>query len=441
MRRTQALLVVAGTLGVGIALVGAAGGSANTPDARLPGSPLEPSKAPPDEVAAFSNLPTQIPRATKKQPLAMSPTAAVGIDLDKITREGHHYIAKLPDGRKARLTLDPGLQELAEKLLAESRAPRGAIVAMAPDGRILAIAGRRTESPEGSPDGTLDSKLAIEPWAPSASVFKLVTASALIDAGHDPGDKICFHGGIRSVAESNLHDSKRDTRCENLAFGVAHSNNAILGKLAFGKLAPKRLDAAARAMGWGAAFPEELRGRFGEIAMPKERDLDYAKVAAGFQSDGGGAKLSTVGGALIAATFADDGEQPVPQLIASIDGVELPPPQRRRVISKATARTVASMMVQTCDDGSAAKSFGKRRQQEAATRVAGKTGTLSLKEPFHMEHSWFVGFAPAAKPEIVVSVVFGNAENWHLRGHEAARRLIDHATRREKDRKRSKPRS
>jgi cell division protein FtsI/penicillin-binding protein 2 len=44
-----------------------------------------------------------------------------------------------------------------------------------------------------------------------------------------------------------------------------------------------------------------------------------------------------------------------------------------------------------------------------------------------MEHSWFVGYAPAEKPQIVVSVVLGNPENWHLRGQEAAKRLIDTA--------------
>ena len=95
------------------------------------------------------------------------------------------------------------------------------------------------------------------------------------------------------------------------------------------------------------------------------------------------------------------------------------------------------MMVQTCDDGSAARSFGKRREQ----RVAGKTGTLASTAPFYMEHSWFVGFAPAEQPKIVVSVLFGNPENWRLRGQEAARRMIDRATGREKDRKRTKPRS
>jgi peptidoglycan glycosyltransferase len=95
------------------------------------------------------------------------------------------------------------------------------------------------------------------------------------------------------------------------------------------------------------------------------------------------------------------------------------------------------MMQATCEFGSAARSFGRRQ----AIRVAGKTGTLTRTEPFYMEHSWFVGYAPAEQPQIIVSVVLGNPENWHLRGHEAARRLIDralavpgHAGDREKDR-------
>src|SRR5262249_50707435 len=86
---------------------------------------------------------------------------------------------------------------------------------------------------------------------------------------------------------------------------------------------------------------------------------------------------------------------------------------------------VARMMVETCDGGSAAKSFGKR----AAIRVAGKTGTLTTEQPFYMEHSWFVGYAPADQPQVVVSVLLANAENWRLRGHEAAKRLIDRALR------------
>jgi penicillin-binding protein A len=81
------------------------------------------------------------------------------------------------------------------------------------------------------------------------------------------------------------------------------------------------------------------------------------------------------------------------------------------------------MMAGTCDEGSAARVFGRRRN----IRVAGKTGTLARSEPVRIEHSWFVGFAPAEKPEIVVSVLIGNSDAWHLRGHEVAKRLIDQA--------------
>ncbi|MBA2542504.1 MAG: hypothetical protein H0V17_22875, partial [Deltaproteobacteria bacterium] len=375
-----------------------------------------------------------------------APTAISGpaptIDLSTIALAGDHYVAKLTDGSRATLTLDPDLQKLAEKLLAEGRAPRGAIVAMAPDGRILALAGRRTESSAGGTEGTLDAGLATSPWAPAASVFKLITASALLEAGVDPDDKICFHGGIRSVLASNLQDDRRDSRCETLGYGVAHSNNAILGKLAYQKLQPSKLAAAAHKFGWTGALGE-LAGSIGAIDVPPSRDLDFARVAAGFTSaGGGGAKLSVLGGAVIAATFAGDGKQPTPTLIAAIDGTPIPTPIGHRVISTTHAREIAKMMMQTCEDGSAAKSFGRGSKH----KVAGKTGTLTRTEPFHMEHSWFVGFSPADKPELVVSVLFGNPENWHLRGQEAARRLIDFTTRRsangrEKDRKRAKPRS
>src|SRR5690606_14885869 len=84
----------------------------------------------------------------------------------------------------------------------------------------------------------------------------------------------------------------------------------------------------------------------------------------------------------------------------------------------------------TCQYGSAAKTFRKQKKVE----VAGKTGTLTTRTPFYMEHSWFVGFAPADAPEIVVSVLLGNPESWHLRGHEAAKLVIDRAIQRAADR-------
>ena len=390
--------------------------------------------------------PAGVPETAGAARPATAAALAELIDLDQLTltASGDHYEALLKDGRHAVLTLDPGLQAYAEKLLQEARAPRGAIVAMAPDGRILALAGRRGDERRGKrqpPTGPatavasaangFDWRLATDVWAPAASVFKLVTASALVAAGVDPSDKVCFHGGIRSVLESNLHDDKRDSRCESLLYGVAHSNNAILGKLAFQKLAPEALSKLARTLGLMDVLPgSELRGSAGAMDLPVAHDLSFAQAAAGFA----GSQLSAVGGALLAATFADDGEQPVPRLVASIDGVAQAVPPRRRAVTAEIAKAVGKMMMATCEIGSAAKSFGRHQ----AIHVAGKTGTLTRTEPFYMEHSWFVGYAPAEQPEIVVSVVLGNPENWHLRGHEAARRLIDralrHANEHDKDR-------
>jgi cell division protein FtsI/penicillin-binding protein 2 len=279
----------------------------------------------------------------------------------------------------------------------------------------------------GAREGKFDWRIATEVWAPAASVFKLVTASALVAAGVDPADKVCFHGGLRSVVESNLHDDKRDSRCESLVYGFAHSNNAIVGKLAFQKLEPAALTKFAHELGVAEVLPgAELRGTAGAVEIPAVRDLSFAQAAAGFS----GSQLSAVGGALLAATFADDGEQPVPHIVASIDGVAVPAPAKRRAVTAEVAKAVSKMMMATCEFGSAAKSFGKHQP----IHVAGKTGTLTRTEPFYMEHSWFVGFAPAENPEIIVSVVLGNPENWHLRGHEAARRLIDHAIGHDKDR-------
>ncbi|HEY5924823.1 MAG TPA: penicillin-binding transpeptidase domain-containing protein [Kofleriaceae bacterium] len=415
MRR--AVLLAGGALLAGAGLfMGGAGADRQPPKASIDGPKLD-SKPTPEEVAKFEALAEDsIKHAT------------VDLQLDKMELKDGYYEAPLRDGRKAKLTLDPDLQKLAEKLLNESRAPRGAIVAMTPDGKILAFAGRRTEEPKGGKTGTFDFKLVTDVWAPAASIFKLVTASALLTSGFDAEAKVCYHGGVRSVMESNLVDHKSDHNCETLGYGVAHSNNAILGKLAYQKLEPKKLDHAARDLGWTSLVTSSslgVKATCGELDLPKDKDLEFAKAAAGFK----GSKLSVLGGALLSATFAAGGEQPVPRIIDSINGKPFSAAKPKRVLPENVAKSVAKMMEGTCISGSAAKTFRKRKVD-----VAGKTGTLTTNKPFYMEHSWFVGFAPVEKPEIVVSVLLGNPESWWLRGHEAAKRMIDRATRREADR-------
>jgi penicillin-binding protein A len=343
------------------------------------------------------------------------------LDLNAAALSDGRYVVKLGDGRTAVLTLDPALQREAESLLARARAPMGAIVVMSVDGRILALAGRRGDS--SAP------QLATTVWAPAASIFKLVTAAALVDAGVRRGARVCYHGGVRSIVASNLEDHpKRDSACNDLSFAVARSQNALLAKLVHRHLDPARLRKVAEAFGIRRAPAFALEAEPGRMDIPDDA-LAFARVAAGFWQT----EVSPLGGALIATTVASGGLAVTPRIVDTVmrGDVSIPveQPRSRRVIAEHVAREVAHMMVGTTESGTAHKGFhdDKGRKFLPSTRVAGKTGTLTRRSPEYVQYSWFVGFAPADSPEIVVSVLLGNPERWHLKAHTAARIILQKA--------------
>jgi cell division protein FtsI/penicillin-binding protein 2 len=358
-------------------------------------------------------------------------------DLQQMQLVGDHYEAPLPDGRRAILTLDPVLQQRAEALLQQGEAPRAAIVMMRLNGDIVALAGQRLEPNGDEPEqladpnnAVLDAKVATDTWAPAASVFKVVTATALVANGVRADDKVCYHGGLRSVVESNLTDAAGDSSCESLTFGISHSQNAIMAKLAYQHLQPPQLTKTAAAFGFGAPSAVELPGLVGQVSLSEQRDLTFGQNAAGFV----GSRLSALGGVQVANTIATAGLRVTPHVIRAIieaDGsvTTLAPRPSTRVLPVATASTVGTMMRQTCESGSAAKSFRRKSGFPAALTAAGKTGTLNGNDPFPMQFSWFVGFAPADAPEYSISVIFGNTESWRLKGHMAASEMIQRALR------------
>src|SRR6185312_12619059 len=133
-------------------------------------------------------------------------------------------------------------------------------------------------------------------WAPAASVFKLVTTAALLEAGVTPEEKVCYHGGVHSLEADNLEDHPElDGRCKSLAYGLAKSQNAILGRLASDYLEPQVLSRKAQAFGFGGAPAFELPVASSTVAVPAE-SLAFARTAAGFWNT----SLSPLHGALIA---------------------------------------------------------------------------------------------------------------------------------------------
>jgi len=344
------------------------------------------------------------------------------LDWNNVSVRDGKYVAALNGGGKAILTLDPAIQRAAEEVLERAKAPLGAIVVTDISGQVLAFAGRRNQSPAKAKDFTLPGAV----WAPAASVFKIVTSAALLSQGVSPDSKVCFHGGLRSVDPDHLIDNPaRDRRCESLKFGLAHSQNAIIAKLSNRHLSKVQLRDFAKRFGFDEPLPCAAASDASTCSIPAE-PLELARTAAGFWNS----ELSALGGSIIANTVASGGLLVAPRVVSEVvhpDGSKQPVVSAtpRRVLKKGVAANLAGMMEHAVAKGTGRKGFYNRRGRPYLQQsVAGKTGSLSRNEPTYLGYSWFVGFAPVDKPKYVISVVLGNPMKWHLKGHTAARLVL-----------------
>jgi peptidoglycan glycosyltransferase len=358
--------------------------------------------------------------------------------LETAALRGSHFVADLEGGGLAQLTLHPALQKSVEDALASHHLPfAAAAVISIPDGKVLALAGYSKADP------TLDATtLALRPWAPAASVFKVVSASALLQEGHvDPETRVCYHAGVSSVLRDNLIDMPGiDHSCASLGYGIGKSQNAIIAKLATRNLRPEQLERMASAFGFGQDLGFDAPMEPSEVEIPRE-PLEFARAAAGFWHS----SLSPLHGALLAATIANHGEMPAPRLIEkAVDGqgapVVLAKLPSRRVLDRAVAEQVGRMMQLTTSMGTAHRSFrDSKGRPTLPIEVAGKTGTLFYRgrpqdpplpsatatlDAGQLGYSWFVGFAPADHPRIAFAVLLGNPIAWPLKAHSVARHVV-----------------
>jgi cell division protein FtsI (penicillin-binding protein 3) len=128
---------------------------------------------------------------------------------------------------------------------------------------------------------------------------------------------------------------------------------------------------------------------------------------------GQGLSLSAMQAASVYSTIANDGVRIEPTLIRGTKGPDgrftpAPAPEKTRVVSKQTARTLATMLESVVDDqeGTGTKA------RIPGYRVAGKTGTANRVDPelgrYKGYTASFAGFAPADKPQITVYCAIQN---------------------------------
>lgn len=358
-------------------------------------------------------------KAKKKQP-ALSWQQMV--DLDKARLAGDRLEQRLPGGATVTFTMDPDLQAWAKKHLESYTIPYGAMVMYdVNNGKTLVMAGHSSRNEEVDIE-----QLCLRPWAPAASVFKLVTATALLNRGVPANAQICYHGGMRGLRESHLKDNPRlDTTCRSLSYAIAKSINPIMGKLAVRYLRQKQLKHWSSQLGFNKPIPFDLPVSPSKASIPKKK-LDLARVAAGFWHT----EMSPLHGATLAGVAASGGLLRWPHVIQSVrqpgGGQEVPARSApRRVINRYYARQLRLMMMRTTAMGTARRGFHSRRGTAflREIKVGGKTGSLSRKHPY-LQYSWFVGFAPANKPEVAFAVLLGNPARWRIKAHTSARMLL-----------------
>ena len=359
-------------------------------DALLPAGPTSGQTA--TTLAPAASTATTSPEPTA--PAAAPTTTTTTTTTPMLTTTTTPMLTTTTTTAVRRSTRDADLERRIDALLENGKTPYSAVVVIeAGTGRLVALAEHSTR---GDSTG-----LATRPMAPAASVFKLVTSSALLERGVPTSERVCFHGGKTRMQAAQLKDdARKDHTCVAFDDVVPLSANVAVAKLAHRYLTPASLRTQAEKWGFGKTT-SSLAGEVPSVARIPDDSFDFATTAAGF----GDVQISALQGATIASIVANEG------LLVPTSGFVDDEVTPRRVISPATARALKAMMTATVTQGTG-KAF--RLRPTLPVSAAGKTGSLTDYKT-GLDTSWFVGFAPAESPRLIVAAVVVNTSKWHIK--------------------------
>jgi penicillin-binding protein A len=355
-------------------------------------------------------------------PSTIDPPPLTDLELLHIDDRRDVVTAPAHGRRTAELSLDPVFQRAATSILMRGQVYEGAIVMTeVKTGRVLVWASYNHGRPRD---------IITKPIGPSASIFKIVTGAALVEAGVTLNQKHCYaDGGLHGVEQRMLEpDERRDKYCDTLGLAMGRSINTVFARLAQRHLDVPTLTGAAQRMGYGLDIPFDVPIEPSGIELPEE-SLEFARAAAGFRHT----TLSPFQATNIALTVANGGvmikQRIVDRVLDEEDNLLWDAPKERqelkRVLDERTAWALARMMEQTVDNGTSFKTFHDRagRPFIPDTPIAGKTGTLNEPNPDTL-YTWWTGFAPADNPEVALSAVVLNRGAWHIKGTHAASEML-----------------
>jgi len=329
-------------------------------------------------------------------------------------------------GQSVVLTIDKAIQHVAERELALGvrtfEARGGSVVVMDPsNGEILALANYppfNPNEPSQHPTAHRRNRAVVDRFEPGSTVKPFTMAAALAAGAVKPNQSINCENGVTRIAGRVLHDAHPYEWLTPTQI-LAYSSNIGIAKIAL-DLGKKKLYRGFRRFGFGEPTGLAVPGETAGILRHHRRwyEIDAATV-----SFGQGMSVTNVQLATAMSAIANGGRLMRPMLVRRLaDGhgttIEENKPQvRRQVVPRRVAKLVGQMLTAVTEPGGTAI--------EAAVDgylVAGKTGTAQKADYIHggyAKDKWlasFIGFAPAERPAVVISVVIDEPAIAHYGG-------------------------
>ncbi len=273
-------------------------------------------------------------------------------------------------GPKVVLTLDPAVQDAAQAALDPITEPAVLVAIQPSSGEILAVAQNAAANAEGP--------IALTGRYPPGSTFKIVTATAAIDAGLITPTTMVSCPGEWTTNNRTIHNEGFSLGTVTATTAFAHSCNTTFAMLA-ARMADDALPAAARQYGIGLDF--DIAGITTLTGAIQPGDSTLARAENGF---GQGTDLLTPFSAALMAATAATGNMPMPVLIrGTTTTVDHPAPPR----SPAVQAALKTMMRAVVTDGTA-------KGLKGDGEVYAKTGTAEYVDAAGQiqAHAWTVGF-------------------------------------------------
>ncbi|MCK7641803.1 penicillin-binding protein 2 [Corynebacterium sp. CCM 8835] len=347
-------------------------------------------------------------------------------------------------GSDIELTLDLDLQTYVQQQLEQAKQnslakSASAVVLDSTTGEVLAMANTDTIDPTGDIErqlakGRFFGNPAVQAPFEPGSVAKIITASAAIEDGVTTPDEVLQVPGSIDMAGVTVKDAWPHGVVPFTTTGVFGKSSNVGTLMLADRVGQDR-------------FAEMLDrfgvGRYTGIELPGESPgllLDRSQWSGGTFANlpiGQGMSLTLLQMAGVYQAVANDGERIQPRIIRSVttpDGevIEQPEPERIRVVSPETARTVRGMFqaVTQRDPSGVQQGTGPQAAIEGY-RIAGKTGTAQQVNPdcncYSNSDYWitFAGIAPADDPRFVIALMLDDPERGvHGEGGQSAAPLF-----------------